>query len=1297
MSASFRERFQKRIATASSAASEDLWRYREAASVLEYFNYDKLQPFGSVSTASTAKAELLADCDTLVLDSGAQAWELRTSIRQAALHRLLEKKSVDAALAANQDRPDTYAQKLLERLLSIYEAPPRVVRARAAFGSPEENGALLKVVEWLTGVPEFEGKLPRLEDVRQRIAYERLLDPFRQLVGSHFAGRRTQLEDLADYVGFHDAYSYTETAQRFVEGILSIKDRPILFINGPGGAGKSTLIAKFILDHATVEQSSRMPFAYLDFDRVGLIAEEPITLLFDIMRQLAIQFPVVNEQYLELAQQWNARVSEQTTESEDNQSAPALPQAVRFVNRDSFLSEFAVFVTSLKKEDQPLLLVLDTFEEIQFRSTAYVNGVLDFLNQLQGQVPKLRIVLSGRAEIELTEYKVKPVLLGDFDHDAAISYLAGRGLTDTQIAERIFKQVGGSPLVLRLAADVAIFEEVDEKGISDLESSWFPSFQKQSIQAVLYKRILKHVYDERIERLAYPGLVLRVITPEVLQEVLGPACKEPISSDEANNLVKEMKARLSTILVPAPGEDNVLIHRPDMRSILLSDLKTTAETDTTIATKLTNIHTKAIEFYSKRKFSDARHRAEELYHRLALGIDRKVLKERWMEGLKPFLGSSIRELPPASQVYLAARLEIELPDELWKSAADEEWILYATRLVDQTLELRKPFDALEVLRERRHLWTNKSVKPLLTNVSNAVFLDYATQYEQLRESNPAGDRRTALMNSLVIQIIRTARELSPNPSYARELFMDGSPGKRLVAIAIANSHPTSKHMDLAITTIRNAVSPFEQYHALILARNLFERATAAQRRALLSALQTQEGIPISPSDSSRMAIKNDLLGRFSRASILSLDLLRAHRGDCLIVHCGSAKEPRLILVDGGPKGVYRQYLRPRLEQIRAGRYLSKSDPLVVDLLMVSHVDNDHMQGVLDLTRELLDAKTSARPPLVEVRSLWHNSFQHLIESPSKDLTDVFQSEFGPAAIEDAPFDVISRLKNKSLGENDVFANLRVLTSINQGTQLWSDANQLQLPVNREFNGTLITAAAKGKSIVIGSGVKLTVIGPMPAELKDFQKNLQARLKDLKTTKDMARRELASAYLDKSVPDLSSIVVMVEANGKRLLLTGDASGDSVLKGLEFTGLVRRGGKIHVDVLKVPNHGNSHNLYYDFFERVTADQYLVSGNGELGPDRDLFDKLMTARKNDDYVIHLTSSVAEIDAARKGAWENQQARERLKEERTGLKPRGNWSPTAHSIQALLDKNPEFARKIRTVEDAEPHVINLLDELGF
>ena len=47
----------------------------------------------------------------------------------------------------------------------------------------------------------------------------------------------------------------------------------------------------------------------------------------------------------------------------------------------------------------------------------------------------------------------------------------------------------------------------------------------------------------------------------------------------------------------------------------------------------------------------------------------------------------------------------------------------------------------------------------------------------------------------------------------------------------------------------------------------------------------------------------------------SLDVLRARKGDCLMLHFGSEQDPHLILIDGGPSDVYQPFLKPRLQKI----------------------------------------------------------------------------------------------------------------------------------------------------------------------------------------------------------------------------------------------------------------------------------------------------------------------------------------------------------------------------------------------
>lgn len=431
--------------------------------------------------------------------------------------------------------------------------------------------------------------------------------------------------------------------------------------------------------------------------------------------------------------------------------------------------------------------------------------------------------------------------------------------------------------------------------------------------------------------------------------------------------------------------------------------------------------------------------------------------------------------------------------------------------------------------------------------------------------------------------------------------------------------------------------------------------------------------------------------------LFSLDLIRARKGDCLILHYGSEDDPRLIMIDGGPKGVYTPHLRPRLEQIRAARGVAEKESLGVDLLMVSHVDDDHIQGILDLTKELTAAKMEKKPQFLQVFSFWHNSFDNMIGGTPKELTANFKSQFGAASTEgELPEDLTLDVEDED--EETIVSSIKVLASIEQGSRLRSDAMKLEMPFHPEMEGELILAEENGQAVEIGPGLKFTVVGPMKPELQKLHKKHQQWLIELKE-KGKSPPDALASYVDKSVPNLSSIVVLAEADDKRMLLTGDARGDKILEGLELVGLLEKGGQMNVDVLKVPHHGSSNNLDNDFFERITADHYVFSGDGEHGnPERETLEMLLNARGDADYAIHLTYPIDEIDIGRKADWEKEQNKEKKKQEKNPAKKvREDWSPAEHSLQALFDEHPDFAQKVSIVEDDQPHVINLLAAVGF
>jgi hypothetical protein len=426
----------------------------------------------------------------------------------------------------------------------------------------------------------------------------------------------------------------------------------------------------------------------------------------------------------------------------------------------------------------------------------------------------------------------------------------------------------------------------------------------------------------------------------------------------------------------------------------------------------------------------------------------------------------------------------------------------------------------------------------------------------------------------------------------------------------------------------------------------------------------------------------------------SLEVIRARKGDCLMLHFGTAEEPGLVLIDGGPRGVYGPHLKPRLADLRRARKLGDNQPLPVDLLMVSHVDDDHIQGILDLTKEMVERQRAHQPLPVQVLDFWHNTFDNIIGNPPDELTAAFRSQFGAAALAgELPDDATLDAGDGELDEETIVSSLKVLASIEQGSQLRSDAALLGFPLNLEFDGRLIVAEEDGPAAEIAPDLTFTVLGPTVPELKKLHAKHDAWLKALKEQHKSPPAALA-AYVDKSVPNLSSIVVLAEAQGKTVLLTGDARGDKILAGLEFVGRMKKGGTMHVDVLKVPHHGSANNLTQDFFERITAEHYVFSGNGEHGnPERETLEMLRAARGDDDFTVHLTYPIDELDVERAKDWRKEQAKEKAKKK----KVRPNWSPRKNSLKSFCAAHKEFADKVSIVEEGEPHVIDLLDEVEF
>jgi len=401
--------------------------------------------------------------------------------------------------------------------------------------------------------------------------------------------------------------------------------------------------------------------------------------------------------------------------------------------------------------------------------------------------------------------------------------------------------------------------------------------------------------------------------------------------------------------------------------------------------------------------------------------------------------------------------------------------------------------------------------------------------------------------------------------------------------------------------------------------------------------------------------------------IFTLDVRRARKGDCLIVHYGTKAEPGLMLIDGGPAEVYKPFLKPRLAEIRKARGLGANATLPVDLLMVSHIDDDHIKGVLELTKEMIETQG---PKPLRINGVWHNTFDDIIGNNPDRLRAAVTASFGAASLS---------------GDGEEVEGLdpeaaKVLASVSQGFRLRDDSRALKLRINPQFKGKVVIAKKGAKPVDMGKGLKFTVVGPMNDEVLALQAAHDEFLEKHQGKKSEAS---LAAFTDTSVPNLSSLVVLAEVGKKRILLTGDARGDKVIEGLELAGLLKKDdkSKIHVDIFKCPHHGSKRNNDPIAFRRIIADHYVFSGNGEHGnPHRETLEMLLAERGDEKYTIHLTYPIDEIDAARKA------------EEKKKGKP---WSPKKQGLVAFFDENPKFFKKVSIVNEKKPHLINLLDKM--
>ncbi|GAA4878707.1 ComEC/Rec2 family competence protein [Actinomycetospora straminea] len=321
--------------------------------------------------------------------------------------------------------------------------------------------------------------------------------------------------------------------------------------------------------------------------------------------------------------------------------------------------------------------------------------------------------------------------------------------------------------------------------------------------------------------------------------------------------------------------------------------------------------------------------------------------------------------------------------------------------------------------------------------------------------------------------------------------------------------------------------------------------------------------------------------------MLRFDFLDARHGDCFLVRWGDG---RVMLVDGGPSPVYQDSLLPYLETLPP----TGNGRRHIDVVCVTHVDDDHIAGIERLLTELSRKQRDGEALPFQVGQTWFNAADQIVNS---------QAPASAAAVR-------RLLATTPRGAASI-------ASIAQGQRVRTQAKQLGIDLNVGFPDRTLLSCNR----IEVHGLDVKVVAPDTVALDA----LLARWRAAESARDAGI--VTAGYTDYSIPNLSSTVLLIEHLERRALLTGDARGDRILSGLEECKLLKSGARMHVDLLKLPHHGSNNNVTSDFFERIHADHYVISADGVAHhhPNEQTLTWLVQSRSPEDiFTIHLTNSI-------------------------------------------------------------------------
>ena len=322
---------------------------------------------------------------------------------------------------------------------------------------------------------------------------------------------------------------------------------------------------------------------------------------------------------------------------------------------------------------------------------------------------------------------------------------------------------------------------------------------------------------------------------------------------------------------------------------------------------------------------------------------------------------------------------------------------------------------------------------------------------------------------------------------------------------------------------------------------------------------------------------------------LHVQFLPARQGDAIWVRWPGHQ----LLVDLGTEQTGRAF-RERLSALPV-------DKRHFDLLVITHVDSDHIGGVLSCF-----ADADEELPGLSFDDVWFNGWEHLHGGQVAPRRGGRALEgMGPAQGERLASWLRKQPWNQAFDRFPVACAEGAPPTMHLPggltlTVLGPTASRLA-GLRQTWRDEVEIAMAKGNLGEVSPGLARGTGRTLEAYGSSRPPSLEDRI-------DLQELAEAASRTDTSKTNATSITLLAEWEGRRILLTGDAFAEDLSKALAE---LSEDQPVRLDLFKLPHHGSQQNLTRELVEVVQCPNWLFSTDGTTfrHPDAAAIGRLLT----------------------------------------------------------------------------------------